>query len=87
MGCRLKIAGLLVDPEDDYAVAALIGDKAEFARRIDIEVPRRLYTGSLVLDKRQRPFGRVDTIDSDAVVPAVRAVEEPAARVHAYLGA
>ena len=71
---RLKRTGFLVYPKDDYTVPALVGDEAELARRVDVEVPRRLYIGSLVLDESHRPFGRIDAIDRDAVVPAVRAV-------------
>ena len=87
VACRFEGAGFLVDLKDDNAVAALVGDEAEYAARIDVEVPRRLYTGSLVLDESQRPFGRVDAIDRDAVVPAVRAVKELSARMYSDLGA
>ena len=46
-----------------------------------------LMPGGLVLDERQRPLVGVDPVHRDAVVPAIGAVEELAARVHANLGA
>ncbi len=83
----LKGAGSAVDSEDDDAVAALVGDQAESAGRIDVEVSRRFDVGGFVLDEGQRSFAPADSVDGDAAVAAVRAVEEPAARVNAHLGA
>ena len=84
---RLKRTGCLVDPEDDDTVLALVGDEAELARRVDVEVPRRFDIGPLMLDESQCPFGQVDPVNHDAVVPPVRTVEKLPARVHAYLSA
>ncbi len=84
---RLKRTGFLVDTEDNDTVFALVGDEAELARRVDVEVPRRFDIGCLVLDESQRPFGRVNPVNHNAVVPPVRAVEKLPARVHAYLSA
>ena len=84
---RLEGPGLLIDSEDDNAVGALVGDQAERARRIDVEVTRRFDVGGLVFDERERPFGRVDAVNGDTVVPPVRAVQELSVRVHADLGA
>ena len=84
---RLKRTGFLVDPKDDDTVPALVGDEAELARRVDVEVPRRFDIGPLVLDESQRPFGRVNPVNHNTVVPPVRAVDKLPAWVHAYLSA
>ena len=54
---RLERAGFRVNPENNDTVLALIGDEAELARWVDIEVPRRLDIGGFVLDESQCPFG------------------------------
>ena len=87
MARRLEGAGFAVDAEDDDAVAALIGDEAEFARWVDVEISRGFDVGGFVLDEGQRSFAPVDSVDRDAVMAAVGAVEEPAAWVNADLGA
>ena len=84
---RLEGAGSAVDSEDDDAVAALVGDETEFTGRVDVEVSRRFDIGGFVLDEGQRSFGPADSVDRDAIVAAVGAVEEPAARMNAHLGA
>ena len=84
---RLKRAGFLVDPKDNDTVPALVGNEAELARRVDVEVPRRFDIGGLVLDESQCPLGQIDPVNHNAIVPPVRAVEKLPARVHAYLSA
>lgn len=84
---RLKRAGFLVNPKGDDTVPALVGDEAEPARGFEMEVSRRFDIGPLVLDESQRPFGQIDPVNHNTVVPPVRAVEKLPARVHAYLSA
>ncbi len=68
---RLERAGFRVNPENNDTVLALIGNEAELARWVDIEVPRRLDIGCFVLDESQCPFGQVDPVNHNAVVPPV----------------
>ena len=64
----------------------LVGGEQERAGRVDAEVARGLAAGRLVADRRE-PAGRgVDREDRDAVVAAVRAVEELARGMDLHLG-
>lgn len=71
MPCRLKGAGLPINPKDNNTIAALIGDDAEFAGRVNIEVARRSNPGALVLHERECPLGQIDPVNRDAVVPPI----------------
>ena len=68
---RLKCTSFRLDPEDNDTFTTLVGNEAELARRVDIEVSRRFDIGGLVLDESQCPFSRIDSINYNAVVPPV----------------
>ena len=51
MSCRLEGTGILVNPENDDAVAVLVGDEAKFAGWVDVEVSRDVNIGCFVLDE------------------------------------
>lgn len=48
---RLKRTGFLIDPKYYDTIATLVGNEAELARRVDIEVPRRFDIGGLMLNE------------------------------------
>src|SRR6266516_4938541 len=73
---RGELAAGPVDAERDDGVAALVGRIEEAARRVETEVARLLAPGQLPADRREPAAVRVNGEDGDAVVPAVRAVDE-----------
>ena len=56
MPCRLKGAGCLINPEYDDTVAALVGNEAELAGRIYVEVPGCFDIGCFMLYESQFPI-------------------------------
>ena len=84
---RLKRTGFLIYPKYYDTVAALVGDQAEFARWINIEVSRGFDIGGLMLDESKCPFGGIDLVNRNAVMSSVRTVEKLSVRVHAYFSA
>ncbi len=84
---RLKRTGFLVYPKYYDTIAALVGNQAEFARRIDIEVPWCFDIGSLMLDESKCTFCGIDLVNCNAVMSPVRTVEELPIWVHTYFGA
>src|SRR5947207_425614 len=73
---RPELARGSVDAEDDDAVRVLVGDQKKGAGRVDPEVAWRLDPVRLVAHVAQRARPRVDRENGDAIVAAVRAVEE-----------
>jgi len=84
---RRQRPGLGIDSEDNDGAASLVGDEAEGPGWIDVEIPRGLDLGLLMLDEGQRSLCWIDPIDGDAVVPAIGAIEKLAIWMHAHLGA
>jgi len=82
-----KRTGFLVNSENDDTVFALVGDEAEPARRVDVEVPGRFDIGGLMLDESQCPFGRIDPVNNNTVMPTVRTVEKLPVWMHTYFSA
>ncbi len=66
----------LVDPELDDGVSLLVGGVEPSTAWIDGKVAREVDARRGVADRRQQAAGRVDPEPRDAVVPAVRSVEE-----------
>ena len=77
----------LIDAEDDYSIRVLVGDNAELTCRIDVEISRILNSGILEAERSQRSFFRIDCINSDRIVSAVRGVKELSAGMNPYFGA
>src|SRR5207244_5218037 len=71
---RRETAGLLIDSEDDDRAGVLIAGDEKAAGRVDRETARRLALRRDAAGGRQRPSGRVDAEDRDAVVAAIRGV-------------
>ena len=74
---RRQLSGLLVDAESDYVVGVLIGHEQKRARRIDGEITRRFAPRRFVRDEVQLARALVNRERDDAVVAAVRPVNEP----------
>src|SRR5687767_1415597 len=72
----LQPAGGLVDAEDDDRVGALMSHEEVGAGRVDPESAGRVSLGRLRLNERQTAGGRIDAEYRDAVVAAVRPIEE-----------
>ncbi len=80
-----QAAVLGIDPKDDHVVRALVRGQQERSGRVNGEIPRRFALCRSVLDEGQSPRRLVDRKDRDTVMAAVRAVEEPAVRMHGDL--
>jgi hypothetical protein len=84
---EVGLAGLRVEAEDVNRVRVLIRGQKVSARRVYGEVARSAPARRLVTDECERARAAVNLEDGDAVVPAVRAVEEAAAGRDVYVGA
>jgi len=71
-------AACRIDPEDDDAIEVLVGDEQELPAGIDGKVARVLDPLGLVFGLGELARLGIDLITDDAVVPAVRAEQEPA---------
>lgn len=84
---RFNRTGFLIYPKYYDTIATLVGDQAELARWVDIEVPRCFDIGGLMFDESQCPFGGIDLVNYNTVMPTVRAVEKLPTWVHTNLSA
>src|SRR5262249_50350010 len=72
--------------ERDERVRALVRREDERAAPVEREVTRRAPAGRLVADERQLLGRGVEGVDDDAVVAAIRAVDESAIRMDVDVG-
>jgi hypothetical protein len=77
----------LVDAERYHVVGVLIGHEKKRARRIDGEITRPFATRRFVRDEVQLARALINRERDDAVMAAVRPVNEPARRVDVDVGA
>src|SRR5436309_3410346 len=73
---RRETAALLIDTKDDDGAGVLIAGDEKPPRRVDGKSARRLALRRGAAGGGQRALGRVDAENRDAVVTAVRRVEE-----------
>src|SRR5262245_15338096 len=73
---RRELAGRLIDLERDDAVALQVCRVEQVARRIEGEKTRRAALRRIPGKGCEPTIRRIDTEDDDAVVPAVRDVDE-----------
>src|SRR5258705_1554467 len=82
---RCETAGLLIDPKDDDRAGILVAGDEEPAGWVDRKTARRLALRRDAPAGRERPLCRVDAENCDAVVAAVRGVDELAVRMRGDL--
>src|SRR2546427_540831 len=73
---RRQLAGFLIDPESDDVVAFQVCRVEQLPGRIEGEKARRMALRRLPAHWRKHPARRIDTEGHDAVVPAVRYIDE-----------
>src|SRR5205085_11797536 len=83
---RRQLAGGLIDPERDDGVALEVGRVEQAAGRIEGEEARGMALRRLPGYRREPSVRRIDAEGRDAVVPAVRHVDEIARRRDLDLG-
>src|SRR5207237_10332752 len=71
LAARRKLAGFLIDPEGDDAVALQVGRVEQVAGRIEGEKARRVTLRRLPGKRREPAVARIDTEGHHAIVPAV----------------
>ena len=79
-------AGVLIDAEDHRVVAAVVTSSQRLVGS-NSKFPRQLALRGNALDDSQSPGLGIDGEHGEAVVAAIRGVEELAVRTHADLGA
>ena len=78
----LQLSAKRIDAGGDERIAVLVrGDQATTGR-IDAEAARRLSLRRLVRNVAEPSGSRIDPVDHDAIVAAVRGVDEIAERMH-----
>src|SRR5262245_25069887 len=83
---RLQLTSAAIDFIGDDVVAGLVGDHHPFASRVDAEVPGNFDPMALLADRLNLASFLVDREYRNAIVPAVRGVNEFAVWVYDRLG-
>src|SRR5579864_3230583 len=86
LSCCRQLATSRINPKHNNIVRFLISREQQRPRRINFEASRRFALRGSVFDRRQRTFHRVNSKDSNAVMSAIRGVEELSRRMHTNLG-
>src|SRR5580700_6329333 len=79
---RFQFAGGCVDPELHDGIRRLVGDVEPGPTRVDGKIARKGHTLRSISDDGEQVGGGIDAVSDDAVVAAVRDIEELARRVH-----
>ena len=71
-----ELAGLFVNAECCDGIAVLVADQQKLSRRINAEISRPVAARGFVADQTQLAGAFVNRIDNDAVMAAIRSVQE-----------
>jgi hypothetical protein len=83
---RSQTARLLVDAEQDHVIGILVGCEQITTRRVDSNAAWDLPLGGDAFDERERALPGINREYCDAVMAAIRNIEEPAIGMDFRLG-